>query len=68
MGRFAKGERHSDKERARCVYGFLSTNAANLVTTYFPFVLPVFRWLVGQKPDQVKLTLSSNARSLGQTS
>ena len=35
-GRYSKGERHADKERARIIYGFLGVNAVSLENTFHP--------------------------------
>ena len=62
IGRFAKGERQADKERARAIYGFLSVSALSLVNSFFPGGFTRFP-VTGRaeaKPSQIDFFLKSN--------
>ena len=61
IGRFAKGERQADKERARAIYGFLSASALSLVNSFFPGGFTRFP-VTGRaeaKPSQIDFFLKS---------
>ena len=62
IGKFAKGERQADKERARILYGFLSTTALSLVNSFYPGGYTRFP-LTGRadaKPSQIDFFLKSS--------